>query len=327
MVTHQQSEPDIPGRNKTMLNYITRIARRCFVVTTLFLLLSNSAHAADKMIRLVTPCKLSSEPDTKLEDQAAKTRAILGPFRESGFTGALWIVDKVPVEHKDMKSWLTTCLSAFPIKPLVAVPSSEHVEDQAFEKYQEFFRLAFEKHGWFLWTRRECGGVILNYDDNSKHTQLGYSEERAQSVDKMIGAIKAIDPNVKPWLTLDSASSQEDVKKWLQSLGDKVGGFYIQGTHNIGSVSGMNAEALRQLLATKKPIIRGDFIYVAPQLRKGLENDLQEQYSQRSVIYEKKLIETGFAGYSRVLGESIPDYVGVNLLYVPLLAHNKEGGR
>lgn len=261
-------------------------------------------------MRIITPVRLASELGSKLDSDIAQTRQILERFQKGGFNYAIWAVDKLPEKQEDIMAWADKCLDAFPGQVVIALDGK--LEPQNATLNNESLA-AFLKH-----VLPKAHSIMVNYGSLSNCSYRERTAEAIAQVRANIELVRSISPKTFIWLLLeDCPKSCDKIPEWTASLGNLVDGYQLWQDHGINAINDDRlAKVDKPLLDSGKPVIRGNFMYMSPRLRPGLEEDLREQYNDRLGRYEIWLAENRFTGYSRLIGDSVPQAVCVNMNYL-----------
>ena len=131
--------------------------------------------------------------------------------------------------------------------------------------------------------------------------------------------VRSISGQKPLWLYIDweNEPPPETLTAWTNAFAGAVHGFFVQHSHEWDvEKHPVCASAGAPLLALGKPVIRAGFRYVSARSRPGIEADLAENYRQRIGIYEKWIGSSGFAGFSRDTGGTIPEKSNANLDFI-----------
>ena len=282
------------------------------------LLLGNPARAVEgggvaqrfTGMRLVEPVRLAAQSGVALSNQVVAARALLARFSKAGFR-AVWAVDALPTDPKKLEEWTGACLAAFPEPPVLAL--DVRLEGTALRPDSAAWR------GFLALALPRVHSVVLNYTSLDNYACVENEAQAIAAAKGLAALARELSSKTFLWLFLDDdPASAGRIPAWGKELGASVDGYYLYFGHGL---SAMADEGLRRaagpLLASGKPVIRGGFSYAAPRVRPGLEQDIREQYAGRMDRYEAWLATARYAGYSRLLGKSIPDGVSPNLAYLP----------
>ena len=282
------------------------------------LLLGNPARAVEDGgaaqrqagLRLVEPVRLAAQSGVALSNQVVAARALLARFSKAGFR-AVWAVDALPADPKKLEEWTGACLAAFPEPPVLAL--AVRLEGTALRPDSAAWR------GFLALALPRVHSVVLNYTSLDNYVCVENEAQAISSVKGLAALAREISPKTFRWLFLDDdPASVGRIAAWTEELGASVEGYYLYFGHGVNTLvgDGLN-RAAGPLLASGKPVIRGGLAYSAPRVRPGLEQDIREQYVERMSRYEDWVAAARYAGYSRLLGKSIPGGVSPNLDYLP----------
>jgi hypothetical protein len=261
--------------------------------------------------------RLTSALGAALSNEVAQTRAILERFQKGGFDAAIWAVSDLPEKDGDIAPWTKTCLRAFPGNVIVALDAAADAEGgstPARPRLQRFLAAA-------------CGSgpgsppvsILLNYTRMSNCTKVENGRQAIEAAEAHGRLVREVLPGTFAWLLLDDDSTCAGrIPEWVRAVGDLADGYYLDRGHGVKALDDDSfAATARPLLASGKPVIRGGFCYASPRVRPGIEEDLREQYRERMSRYEQWIAHGSYAGYSRLVGESIPNETSVNMDYAP----------
>lgn len=261
-------------------------------------------------LKLVEPVRFTAQQGAALSSQVAAAGTILARFSKAGFR-AVWAVDAFPTDPKILAEWTAACLAAFPEPPVLALDA--RLEGTALRPdsgaWRAFLVLALPK----------VHSVVLNYTGLDNFVCVENEVQAIAAVKGLAALAHELSPKTSRWLFLDDdPASAGRIPAWTKALGASADGYYLYFGHGLQA---MTDDGLRRsagpLLDSGKPVIRGGFAYTAPRVRPGLEQDIQDQYVGRMSRYEEWIATSRYAGYSRLLGKSIPDGVSPNLDYLP----------
>ena len=261
----------------------------------------------NEFLRIITPVRFTPDSEARLTLQIATTRGILEKFKKAGYNSAIWAVDSLPPD-KEIKNWAETCLKAFPYKPILAIDSG--IKDGRSTLEEKALELLFAA----------CSGstraVMINYERMNNSLTAENSSVAIKIIERNLALARKVSKIEPVWLDVrvDQPSSV-GMNKWPETLHNKVDGFYVEAFNGLSKLD--NSAAGKQLIATRKPVFYGELVYTAPRLRPGLEQDLMDQYKTRMARYEAWVVSVGYAGYSRSLGEGIPEDMQKNMQYAP----------
>jgi hypothetical protein len=284
---------------------------------------ASSAVADDAPRRFVTPVRLSLSPQSKLTNEVARTRAILEKFEAAGYERGVWVVNDLPEKDKEIRSWVRTCLEAFPSKPVLAIDSAPGCGNTLSDprKLKVFLRVALPK----------CDSVIVNYTMLNNHVCItNKAVSNTQAVEIALSnakLVKKVSRRKFIWVMIfDDKQSATIAKDWTDELDEYADGYWLYRYRWIYWNAGNNGEYGTNTLLTaekKKPIVRGNFFYRATRVRPGLRQGMTERYHQRMGLWEDWLDAAGYAGFAREIGEEIPNNLDPNRQFVPE-ANNEE---
>jgi len=260
-------------------------------------------------LRLVEPVRLTVQTGEALSNQVAAARIVLARFSKTGFR-AVWAVDALPADPKDLAEWTQACLAAFPEPPILALDVG--LEGSALRPDSEAMR------SFLVPVLAKTHSVVLNYTGLDNYVCVSNQVQAIAAVKTLAVLVHALSPKTFRWLFLDDDPTSADrIPAWAKELGGSADGYYLYFGHGLSAMSdeGLNRTA-GPLLASGKPVIRGGFAYSAPRVRPALAQDIRDQYAERMSRYEGWLTTAHYAGYSRLLGKSIPGDVSKNLDYL-----------
>jgi len=270
---------------------------------------SNQTVPEESLMRIIAPVRLSSELGDVLDSEVVKAREILQKFDNGGFKYALWAVSELPAA-KDIPSWVQTCMRSFPSQAIVAIdtPLGEPLPEESLKLFLQSLKSSTTVHS-----------ILLNYTQLSNCDSADNTSEALSALKQRASVVRSEAGQIPVWLLLeDCAKNGDKIPVWTETLGKGVDGYYLQREHSARICEEeLTAEVVDVLGSSGKPVIRAGFVHVSPRLRPGLEEDLLENYQDRVTMYEEWISEEKYAGYSRHIGESVPEKVSVNQNYLP----------
>ena len=261
------------------------------------------------LIRIISPVRLPSQPGPELDKAVIDARAILERFQKGGFEYAVWAVDSIPREE-DIKVWTETCLKAFPGKVILAIDAQlkDGKSSLPAEALKPFLKQALPK----------VHSVLVNFSDLSNCSCSSNSAEALALVRANADIVRSVSKKKFTWLLVDDcAKGAPLIPEWNAALGESANGFFVERAHEwiVANDKSFN-EAAQPLIKSGKPVIRAGFRYSCARPRPGIEQDIADNYKQRTAIYEKWIGDTGQAGYSREIGEAVPRTVSAATAFV-----------
>jgi hypothetical protein len=201
-------------------------------------------------------------------------------------------------------------MRSFSGKAIVAIDTSL---DKPFP--EESFNLFLQS----LKSSTSVHSILLNYTHLSNCSAAADTGEALSALTKRMTLVRSVVGQIPVWLLLeDCAKNGDRIPVWTDALAKLVDGYYLQREHSARILSEQQTSEVAGLLGSGgKPVIRAGFVHVSPRLRPGLEQDLLENYQDRVAKYEEWITEKKYDGYSRHIGESVPESISVNLNYLP----------
>lgn len=277
------------------------------------LALSSELAAGADIQRIIGPVKFSTDPAIAAIE-AVKVRPVLEQFRKAGLGQALWVVERLPTNAAAIKSWANACLAAFPRPPVLALEATLAPGEVA----TAFMRRILP----------EVHSVVINYPHFDKLESAIAAIPAPDTARANAGFIRKLSSKSFLWLFLsdDPAAAQHLVDRHtgqaseaLASLLPLANGVLLHCVHSLSDMQQASFGEVQAMLvkAGKPSIIRSGFVYVAPRVRKGIEEELGRQYLEGIARYEQWVKESRYAGYARLIGPAIPANMDPNLSFAP----------